>query len=809
MFGENDYGQLAEGSADVDAYLRAQSLLCSGPLLVLTFSARYGFPTMSGYSAAEGSVSPGSQEARSWLDGLRDRLATTTDLGTAVLGFIRETVGIDAVVVTPLPRRPGELAIAVSRPENDAAVREVQSIVRAITTSRGAEFHLENGIDLTLRQAASPSSQVDVVTTSNDLPALDLFLHAARLDRLVSEAAAAVSVGALRVYEESEGRATAVTKWHPEVGLLVDSVLDLPENVETPPPPAADTPTSLTALIQASWRRRRRLSGIVESASGRFLVLTLPYGIDIRTDRPAGVLCQAVKFEDASALGHYETVFGAHLATWLARIAAERRLATSIANLAQQLSLIANAGRRSLSRNAQSLDGISGLSDTHLTDVVARCDERLQRRKDVQLLLESLPRMFVELRKLCSPASCTFRLVSADNESVPADRQLDDRWLRRVYSDGGEEWGSSPWALPLSSWHSSVIGWVARHGLPVYLRSLPEPPTKIDLSTCPDLGRYSGLHSVAMFRNGIRSELCVPVFAEDRLVGTLNIESSSVGAFDEVALSVEQYAQVIGVALLEARRRIAVDVMEAAGGFLDVRHDIDGQLQILESELGSGAIPVPPESCSLILARLNAVRDQVFLKAVVLHEHPPMTLRTAVSRALKSAKSAYAADPAEEFFAEVSDDVEHLLDLELPGAVAGSLCYALSQAFYNVRRHGRHRLGLKAEKDRGWHNPIRLHVYHLGVGGVPNLVVRIGTLLEAEFAMSIDTALLFREPMVDPVQGRVRLGAYLAGEVLRRCGGAAGARLGERDERFAVLEVEFAVPVASLAGTEGVAEGVR
>lgn len=799
---ERAYRELADGRADVLSFLRDHAALTNSASVLLTYSSKYGFPSMSGFVTGAQEVQPGSEAVREWLEELDRYSARSGDISSAVLGFIQDSTGIMARLATPAPVRPGEIGVAIAIAEGTRGDAAVSAIVQSIMASRSVMFHVENGIDYALRQAVAPGSALQVDVKSLDLEHLERSLHTARLNRLIEDASRSIGIGSLRVFEASDAVAIATTPWYPTIDVDAEPEFALLEDVATPPPPVAGEHVELlSALIQASWRRRRRFTGIVEGQDERFLVITIPYGVDIRSDRPAGVLCHAVRYQDAASVGRYEMVFEAHLATWLARVAAERRLATTVANLAEQLAVIANTGRSGPS----SLVGNEvPLYSTGVADPVGReflrCDDRLRTRADVRALLESLPHMFSHLRRLSSASSCTFRLLTGDDHNVEADPSREDRWLRRVYSDGEDEWNASPWALAVSSCASSVNAWVARHGVPVYLRELPENVTQITRATCRELERYPGLESVAMYRTGIRSELCVPVFAEGRLVGTLNIESSRVGAFDEVALSVLQYAQVVGVTLLEARRRIAVDVMDTAGGFLDVRHEIDSRLERLQDRLTSeyGASTVP--DLGFLVDEISSVQEMVFLKPGRSTIERDMTVSQIIGVALKNAKSAYASLPPEEFLAEPSDAIETLFDEVIPPNVAGPLCYALSQAFYNVRKHGEHRFERSAEEQRGWHNPIRLHVYELIIGGIANLIIRVDTLLKAAHGNSIDTARLFREPLVDAEADRLSMGAYLAGEVLRRCGGSAFARLIRLDERSVVLQVEFAVPAGSKKG---------
>jgi hypothetical protein len=318
----------------------------------------------------------------------------------------------------------------------------------------------------------------------------------------------------------------------------------------------------------------------------------------------------------------------------------------------------------------------------------------------------------------------------------------------------------------------------------------------VSTDTCPDIRRYEGLETVAMFRSEIRSELCVPVFAEDRLVGTMNLESTRVGAFDEVALSVEEYAQVIGVSLLEARRRIASNIMDTAGGFLDRRHQIEGRLAALQKKITDCDLDLPDDVRDSVIDELKALRFEVTVHPPDLAAPVPLTISEVVANAQAAAGSAYASVPADEFLHDANESTLALLDVVLDSETARSLTFALQQAFTNVRVHNTAQPSLADRQQLGWRAPMGLHLFQITVGDRMNVVVGVDTLVRRSAADKIDVDILFREPIVDRSEGRVRLGTFLAGEVLRRCGGSACARVaGLEHAQCAVFQVEFAVPV--------------
>lgn len=93
----------------------------------------------------------------------------------------------------------------------------------------------------------------------------------------------------------------------------------------------------------------------------------------------------------------------------------------------------------------------------------------------------------------------------------------------------------------------SVNAWVARTGMPCYIPNLQNRPTQ----PFPELEGVIELPN----RGTIRSELCLPIKAHGRLIGTLNLESRHRSDYPEdVAAVVKALAQQVGLAISQARR---------------------------------------------------------------------------------------------------------------------------------------------------------------------------------------------------------------------------------------------------------------
>jgi signal transduction histidine kinase len=127
----------------------------------------------------------------------------------------------------------------------------------------------------------------------------------------------------------------------------------------------------------------------------------------------------------------------------------------------------------------------------------------------------------------------------------------------RASRDGSDQFES--FRLPVD--RQSVTGWVAATGEPLLVPDVGRDPRYVQVTT-----------------TATRSELAVPMKAQDKIIGVINVESDRPGAFDESDLTVLQslanqaaiaienarlYEQAQKLAVMEERQRLARELHDA------------------------------------------------------------------------------------------------------------------------------------------------------------------------------------------------------------------------------------------------------
>jgi GAF domain-containing protein len=197
--------------------------------------------------------------------------------------------------------------------------------------------------------------------------------------------------------------------------------------------------------------------------------------------------------------------------------------------------------RRAGSLTAFSADSLAWLTEvTALTPpTMAWADPPEDPLSDVPIDMRSarwtLAYIAKRIYELTRSTSVTIRVVTPDQLGLtrfvaePEERLCDEYQMIRI---------DAP---------DSVNAWVARTGSPCYIPNMLDHPTR----------PFPGLDGVTEIseRDGIRSELCLPIKAHGRLVGTLNLESRHRSDYpDDVAAVVGALAQQVGLAISQARR---------------------------------------------------------------------------------------------------------------------------------------------------------------------------------------------------------------------------------------------------------------
>ena len=163
------------------------------------------------------------------------------------------------------------------------------------------------------------------------------------------------------------------------------------------------------------------------------------------------------------------------------------------------------------------------------------------------------------------------KLIDFDRTSVAIFEEGKDPTLIHAYSKGPTDLGTGS-RFPLER---SAPGWVLSHRM---------PRVDVDMETSTD----PFAENEVLVREGMRSRLVIPLFAGERIVGTLNFNSRRKGAYslstvdrlgsipDQMAMAIEKYRMVTRLRASEEKYRLLFQLGPPAatvgrnGQFLDV-----------------------------------------------------------------------------------------------------------------------------------------------------------------------------------------------------------------------------------------------
>lgn len=756
-------------------------VLTAGPVIVAAFSGRWLFR----------SLSLAASEDEGWnttvIDGLQAAIAEglehQADKRAYVAGLLSAALD-DTGAETPHHfcfganlERPGGIAliVAAGRTEGSETEHQAELIAACALASRPAAFSLDTSLELAVLSELRKASE----QSRPSVPSLSSTARADTIDGLLRFASGMLRTSAIVVYEADRqnphrfvhlDRKAFVSTSAAEDRGWMPSRVRLTENLDIPTPPelGGSRFDSLGELVDhcfLSKRRPRRLVGIIADCHRAYCI---PYGFDDVRRRPIGVLCLLWPLVDNRNLGPYELAAARMVALHLARGYDTRHSAHAVGLVTGQLSFISNDTR-----------------DPSDASEATGCDPVLSARRDVKYIAPSVVQIVNGLVNLSGAMSVTCRILTG------TDGASFSRSLVRLHSEGDPCAKNSPDRIALGDSGNSVNAWVAANGSPVYLRTLT-PHGGPGYYTSPDLPSYEGLERVAIYRDGIQCELCVPIFAEQRLVGTVNLESDRRYAFDAMAETVREYAQLIGVALLESRRRIGVQTVTEVDGILTYRHQLEAELEELAEEVSDAPQPGSAEAASYRKA-LEDMRDRVFMRRLEKVEEFGEDVRVAdvIAAAMRSLKWARLNTHIHELTVEPwSDTTESVYTAPLAADTARALAFAVAQALHNVRKYGG---AGKTLAGRRYSAMFRFGETRLG--GRRNLYIAVSSTCAGDAFETLDPQQVFRQPIEHA--DRVSLGAFLAGEAIRRCGGSAYLRVTPSDEHDPILDAEFSVPAAT------------
>jgi GAF domain-containing protein len=767
-------------AADLRQTIDELRRMTASPVVVVTFSARWTIRSLT--LARSDDANWNEVVVGRLIDRIEARLGQAIDkfgLVAEIATEAFEEAGYREVATLSFGgnlERTGGVGVIVAA--EGLGVEPARSLAEQVAAralgSRPAAFTLETSLELAvlseLRKAAENSRP--------ELPTLASTARTDAIEALLEFAGGILGTKAIVAFEASQRRpyrfvdlerkacvidppGEAPSWIPPQVGLT-----DAPE-VPEPPELGGSNFERLDEFIDhchSSRGRPRRLFGVI---ANRYRAYGVPYGFDDVRGRAIGVLCMVWNQDDERAFGPYELAAGRMVAQHLARGYKARHSADAVRLVTGQLSFISE----------------SDPAGAEMAEWEIECDEILAPRLDVKQIAPSVLQIIRGLVNLSGAMSATCRLLTgADGESMA-------RYLVRLHSEGGEAATESPSQISLDEAATSVNAWVAKTGEPVYLRTLEPLADGSDYYTSADLSSFEGLEKVCIYRPGVECELCIPIFAERRLVGTVNLEADRTFAFDSMAETIAEYVQLIGIALLESRRRIGVDTVTEVEGLLDHRHRLDAELSTLAESIKE-ADEVPEQLRAAHLNAVDKIHTRVYMGRVEEVEGfgESVQIGEVIKAAMKSIRWATSdlaiRDLTVEPWSQRSDAV---CSASVGKDAALALSFAIAQALHNVRKHGGSGASL-AERSH-------LAMFRFGesmLGGRRNLYVAVSSTCPPAAFDSLDPQRIFREPIER--NGRVSLGAFLAGETLRRCGGSAYLRVTKSTTHDWIVDAEFSVP---------------
>lgn len=743
------------------------------PVIAITFSADYVLPSLCrlhGFGAGE--------TARNILLNLKVELGETLHLEGAnavVVSCNRIFEQLHGVVPTNASfgkslDRPGDTKVVVFATAGDLRkCRHAEHVAACAFGSRNSAFHRENAIDLSTSKGVREARQLVDIEDEITIGNVASTLAELQISQLLNLTLSILDAQAVVTYDATGD----CLRRHFCAGTMPDELMpaekQFNEHDEVPPVPEEGGRhlADLGELANHCIFSQRRLVGILEG--GKQWCIGFPFGAEHPGSRPAGAVCVVLRDTANEIFGSYELTLLRQVATHLARISAEERWASAIGLVSAHLG------------------DISALGSQDYKAALVGCSSVLAGREDVRLSGAIIARVLADIADFSGAMSVTLRLIAGSSGD------LFSRRLFRMHCVG-VNCDQSPDSISVDDHASSVNAWVAVHGKAVYLRSLTAEGVGSggDAVQSVDLARYPGLERPAIFRGPIGSELCVPVFAESKLVGTMNLESENAYAFDVTAEIVDEFAQLVGVVLLECRRQITVGTMAEARGFLGRRHELEARLINFGRELDA-ALADQEQARDSAAAQIQALRRFVYMRQALAVRGDDDSVRVdhVLRQAAESIEWTYKSIEPAAFAIDVADFVQ-FSKMRISKRCADALLFGVTQALLNVRKYGS-----DASEWLEWEYPVRYGVSLTTIGGIETLYVAVQSACSIEDVSDTPVTGVFRQPILNSATERTSLGTFLAGEILRRIGGSAYFRIEDAAEHEGLIKVvtaEFGVP---------------
>jgi GAF domain-containing protein len=413
--------------------------------------------------------------------------------------------------------------------------------------------------------------------------------------------------------------------------------------------------------------------------------------------------------------------------------------ATSLASLTQQNAL------------APASDALELLDEPDIADVPV---DLMSARKSLSLITG-------QIYALTRSSSVAIRIVTPDQSRLvrfvafPQERLRDEHGI-----------------IPISA-QGSVNAWVARTGLPCYIPNV----------TARWGSQFDGLGGVLRVANRqrLRSELCLPISVQGRVLGTLNLESAQPSDYpDDVVAVVKAMAEQAGVAIAQARRAdewrlfaIHAEQTRRSHRVLKKVGKFNEWLEKHDYKLSEGAAREARKRADAISAAADPLRRATLAGPTL--SGSPQSARAAVEEAMRQSNIAAR-------YLDIRDLPP--ADLTLPELSSHVLTIALTEVLQNAANHVSGNTNL----------PFMVRVRHRCErrGALDYLCLEVTSRVEE--ALDQETVdLLYRRPVA---RDRTHIGAYVAGSYVRSVGGEI--YVAENGPKYFTAALELPVTFATL-----------
>lgn len=376
--------------------------------------------------------------------------------------------------------------------------------------------------------------------------------------------------------------------------------------------------------------------------------------------------------------------------------------------------------------------------------------------EDIYSLKSQLEALAAEVAKATGSDTVVFRVLVCDAVGAgtfyrlkrlavfPQDTEFDEHDLVRLDTN-------------------CVTAWVARTGTPCNLSNIDDPRT---------FDPYPGLTKTIRVPNReSKSELCLPIFADGRLLGTLNLESRQKYAFQHTVGIATAFAAEAGSLLERHRAAIAESVLSLASR---LHRDSHYFLQLTE-ELARMAKESESRRASSKLRRIRSVLTGLTSRERI---QKSVHLTSLIEKSLQKQPIEYIwrDQPREDVVISRQDSIR------------------IGAAFADIF------VGVRAHKAVG--EPIILSSHNVRLGGRLYTDIIVSERTQALMSLTLEDK-LYRAPVARPNErdGRPHLGSYTAGALLRSIGGDARIRICDRLGRY--VKIIASIPVLEHSHTDG------